>query len=265
MGKRRDAAKARAKRLLRDKQFEETKHYSKRYAATVLSIISAVLCILAVIGIIVFRKFFTDAELFRQWIDENYLLGVIAVILVCAVQVIVALIPGEAVEIACGYAFGAWQGALICSIGILLGSVTVILLVRRFGRKFVESLYPREKIDSLPVLNDPKKRNLLTCILFLIPGTPKDLLTYIIGLTEMSIPLYILLTTVSRFPSIIMSTVGGDAFGDGRLKTAIVFFIVAAVVSGTGYLLYIIIQKRLNKRHKEKFEAEKKEEKGEEK
>ena len=116
----------------------------------------------------------------------------------------------------------------------------------------MESLYPREKIDSLPILNDPKKRNLVTCILFLIPGTPKDLLTYIIGLTEMSIPLYILLTAVARFPSIIMSTMSGDAFGDGRLRTALVVFIVAAVISGLGYLLYLYLQKKLGDKSKNK-------------
>ena len=240
--------KERAKALFKDKEFKETKRYSKRYAATVLSVVSAVLCVLTVVGIFVFREVLADPEVFRGWINENYLLGVIAVILICAVQVIVALIPGEAVEIACGYAFGTWMGALVCSIGILLGSITVILLVRKFGRKFVESLYPREKIDSLPILNDPKKRNLLTCLLFLIPGTPKDLLTYIIGLTEMSIPLYILLTTASRFPSVIMSTMGGDAFGDGSLVKALVVLAVAALISGSGYLAYIIIQKKSKSR-----------------
>lgn len=248
LGKRRE----RAKKLFVDKQFSETKTYSKGHAAAVLSVISVIFCALTVVGVIVFRKYLTDAELIRSWVAENYFLGALAVILICAVQVIVALIPGEAVEIACGYVFGTWGGALICSLGILLGSITVILLVRRFGRRFVESLYPREKIDSLPILNDPKKRNLVTCILFLIPGTPKDLLTYIIGLTEMSIPLYILLTTVSRFPSVIMSTMSGDAFGDGRLMKAMVVFIITAVISGVGYLLYLILQKRFgaSKRNK---------------
>ena len=84
--------------------------YSKRYAAVVLSIISAVFCALTVIGIWVFRKYLSDAELVRGWVEENYILGAIAIILVCAVQVVVALIPGEAVEIACGYVFGAWGG-----------------------------------------------------------------------------------------------------------------------------------------------------------
>ena len=253
MGKR----KEKAKELFRDKQFEETKTYSKRYAATVLSIASAVICILAVVGIIVFRKYFSDAELIRAWVEENYLLGVICVMLVCAIQVVVALIPGEALEIACGYVFGTWMGALICAVGIMIGSIAVILLVRKFGRKFVESLYPREKIDSLPILRDPKKRNITTCLLFLIPGTPKDLLTYIIGLTEMSIPLYILLTMIARFPSILMSTMGGDAVGDGRFMRAVVVFIIAAAVSGCGYLVYLIIQKKQGGKARKKDEEKK--------
>ena len=250
MGKRNGREKAKA--LFKDREFAETKKYSKKYAATVLSIISVIFCILTVIGIYFLGREFEDAELFRSWVEENYVIGVILVILVCAVQVVVALVPGEAVELACGYAFGTWEGALICAAGIMLGSVAVILLVRKFGRRFVESLYPREKIDSLPILNDPKKRNLVTCILFLIPGTPKDLLTYIVGLTEMSIPLYVLLTTIARFPSIIMSTMSGDAFGDGRLRTALIVFIVTAVISGLGYLLYLYLQKRFGTEEKEK-------------
>lgn len=223
---------------------KEEKTYSKRYAAAVLSIISVVFCALTVIGIWVFRKYLTDAELVRSWVEENYLLGVVGIILVCAVQVVIALIPGEAVEIACGYVFGAWGGALICSLGILLGSVTVIVLVRRFGRRFVEVFYPKEKIDSLPILSDPKKRNVTAFLLFLIPGTPKDLMTYVVGLTDMSIPIYIVLTMTARFPSIIISTMGGDAVGDGRFIKACVVFIIAAVISGGGYLCYLLLQKR---------------------
>ena len=232
----------------------EERAYSKRYAAVVLSIISAVFCALTVIGIWVFRKYLSDAELVRGWVEENYILGAIAIILVCAVQVVVALIPGEAVEIACGYVFGAWGGALVCSLGILLGSIAVIVLVRRFGRRFVEVFYPKEKIDSLPILRDPKKRNATAFLLFLIPGTPKDLLTYIVGLTDMSIPLYIALTMTARFPSIIISTMGGDAVGDGRFIKALIVFIIAAVISGAGYLCYLFLQKNFSAKGNKKSE-----------
>ena len=245
MGKR----KERAKQLLQDKQFEQTERYSKRYAATVISVASAVICILAVIGAILLKDYFSAENLdkIQAFVAEHWVVGTLIFMAICAVQVIIALIPGEAVEIAAGVIFGSWEGALICLVGIMTGSVIVILLVRRFGRKFVESLYPREKIDSLPILNDPKKRNAVIALLFFIPGTPKDLITYIVGLTEVSIPMYILLTSVARVPSIIMSTFGGDAFGEGNIVKAIIIFAATALISGAGYLAYVIIQKKMNK------------------
>ena len=243
MGKQR-----KAKKLLADEHFEETKHYSKRYAATVISVASAVICVLALFGAILMKDYFSAENLdkIQAFVAEHWVIGSLIFMAVCAIQVIIALIPGEAVEIAAGVIFGSWEGALLCLVGIMTGSVIVIALVRKFGRKFVESLYPREKIDSLPILNNPKKRNAVIALLFFIPGTPKDLITYIVGLTEVSIPMYILLTTVARIPSIIMSTYGGDAFGEGEIVKAIVIFGTTALISGAGYLAYLFIQKKMN-------------------
>lgn len=250
MGKRSQKAKKIISEKLADTTFEETQHYSKRYAATVLSVASVVLCIAALIGALWLSE--ENIAKLKDFAAEHWLAGSLIFIGICILQVVIALIPGEAVEIAAGVIFGSVGGTVICLIGATLGSVIVLFLVRRFGRKFVESLYPREKIDSLPILRDPKKRNATIFLLFLIPGTPKDLITYIIGLTEVSVPMYVLLTTVARIPSIAMSTIGGDAFSEGKLFEAVIIFAIAAVVSGAGYLAYIIIQKRWNKKHGEK-------------
>ena len=250
MGKRTE----RAKKLLSDKHFEEERHYSKRYAATVISITSAVICVLAVIGAFLLKDYFSEENLQRlqDFVAEHWVAGAIIFVAICVIQVVIALIPGEAVEIAAGVIFGSLWGTILCLVGITLGSMVVILLVRKFGRKFVESLYPREKIDSLPILNDRKKRNATIFLLFLIPGTPKDLITYIVGLTEVSVPMYVLLTTAARIPSILMSTLGGDAFGEGEIIKAITIFAIAAVISGAGYLAYLFIQKRMKRSKKDK-------------
>ena len=218
-----------------------------------LSVASALICVLAVIGAILFRDYFSAENLDRlqAFVSQHWIAGALIFIAVCIVQVVVALIPGEAVEIAAGVIFGAWGGALICLIGITLGSVLVLLLVRKLGRRFVEALYPQEKIDSLPILNNPQKRNTLIALLFFIPGTPKDLFTYVIGLTNVSIPTYLLLTTVARIPSILMSTVGGDAFGEGKFWKGVIIFGVTALISGAGYLVYLWIQKRMKKKEKD--------------
>ena len=218
----------------------------KTKASLILSLISLVFLGLTLLGIWFMREYLSDPELVRERIGEHYGLGALALVLLSAVQVIVALVPSEVVGIAAGYVFGSWMGALLCLIGIVLGSCTTILLVRTWGTKFVYAFYPKEKIDSLPIINNPTKRNFLTFILFLIPGTPKDLFTYAIGLTNMSIPLYIALTTAARFPSVILSTVSGSAAGDRNYIKAIVFVIVTAVISGIGLLIYKRFSKKQN-------------------
>ena len=236
------------KHLFEDKPTTVTKTYSKRYAATLLSVISVLLCILSILGFIFLESKFSDTDAVKQWVDSHFLLGLVVMTAVCAAQVIIAFIPGEVVEIAVGYVFGGWLGAVVCIVGSTLGSLVAILLARKFGRRLVESLYPREKIDALPILNAPRKRNIMTFLLFLIPGTPKDLITYVVGMTDMSIPLYILLTTLARFPSVITSTLGGGALGDDKWGHALIIFAIAAAVSGIGYLIYLAIQKRHRKK-----------------
>lgn len=240
----------RAKRLFRDKELGETKHYSKKVAAIALGAFSVLSCILAAVGVIFIKANFSDTDALQAFVEKNYLLSAIALVLICAVQVIVALIPSELVEIAAGYAFGSVMGALLCLMGITFGSVIVILITRKFGRRFVESLYPREKIDALPIINNPKRRNLLTLTLFLIPGTPKDLITYAVGITDMSIPTYLLLATAARFPSIIMSTVGGHALGNDKFTFALIAFAISGAVSLGGYLIYTGIIKKHRKNAK---------------
>lgn len=217
---------------------------SKPKAAAILSIVSAVFVALTVVGIILVYQYFGDPAYVREMVGDHYVIAAIAFILICALQVVVAFIPGEVVEVAVGYVFGAWWGSVIALTGIVLGSVTTIFLVRKFGRRFVYTFYPKEKMDKLPILNNPRKRNFLTLVLFLIPGTPKDMLTYAVGLTDMSIPLYIALTTAARFPSVISSTLAGGAMGDKNYTVAIVAFAVTAAVSLTGVLIYNHIQKK---------------------
>lgn len=229
---------------------DEQRPVSRAKASVVLSIASVIFTGLTILGIWLMRHYLSEPERVREAIGNHYVLGAICMILISMIQVVVALIPGELVEIAAGFVFGAWGGALLALTGTVLGSVCVLFLVRRFGSRFVYAFYPQEKIEALPILNDPKKRNVLTFFLFLIPGTPKDLLTYGIGLTDMSIPLYLLLTTAARFPSVITSTLGGDAMGEKKFLWAVVVFGVTAAISLAGLYVY----NRISRRHGRKSE-----------
>ncbi len=235
------------KEILKNKELTPTKHYSKKTSWLVIILAVILFSILTVVGTVIINRNFTDAEGFKKLVEENYFLSVLVMIVICALQVVVALIPGELVEIASGYAFGAFLGTLYCLVGILIGSITVIILTRTLGRRFIESICPREKIDSISWINNQKKLHFLTALLFFIPGTPKDLITYAVGLTKMSIPAYILISSLARLPSIVISTLSGGALSESNFASAVIFISISAVTGVVGYLIYSLISKRHKK------------------
>ena len=127
----------------------------------------------------------------------------------------------------------------------------VFLFVRRFGVKAVEVFFPREKIESLRFLHNEKRLALWVFILFFIPGTPKDIMTYIVPLTPMKLSTFLLLSTVARLPSVVTSTIGGNALGTGKLTFALIVFGATALISALGILIYRRICKRSEARQKE--------------
>ena len=189
-------------------------------------------------------RFARQPEQFRSWVDGHGALGCAAYAAMVFLQVVVAIIPGEPLEIAGGYAFGAWWGTVLCLIGAVLGSAAVFALVRRWGRPLAEVVFPKEKLDKLQFLHSSPKRTALLWLIFTAPGTPKDLLCYFAGLTDMKWRTWLLIATVGRLPSIVTSTVGGGALGDRNYTAAAIAFGVALVAAGVGYLVYRAVCRR---------------------
>lgn len=218
-------------------------------------IVSIVSLILAIIFLAVITwqigaplvRFASEPEKFRMWVNEKGVLGKLAFIGMVIVQVILALIPGEPFEIAAGYAFGAFWGTVLSMLAAAIGSTLVFLLVRRFGRPLAEVFFSKEKLDSLSFLKRVKNKEILYLIIYMIPGTPKDLLSYFAGLTNVKIPVWLIICSLGRFPSIITSTIGGDAIGTKNYMLAVVVFVITMVISIAGILVYKYICKKNEK------------------
>lgn len=192
-------------------------------------------------------SFVNKPQQFRAWVEKNGIFADIAFVFMVVFQIVVAIIPGEPFEIGAGYAFGALHGTLLCMIGSLIGGVTVFLISRKFGIKIVEIFVSREKIDNLKFLKYSKKRNAIMFLLFLIPGTPKDVLSYCAGITDIKLSYWIFICVVAKIPSIATSTIGGSAIGGEKYTVAIVAFAVTAVVSIVGVFAYRKITEYHNK------------------
>lgn len=213
--------------------------------------IAIFLLLSAVVGWFVGRplvRFASQPEQFRQWVDGHGLMGCAAYVGMVFLQVVVAVIPGEPLEISGGYAFGAVRGSLLCLLGAFLGSVAVFALVRRFGRELVDIFFPREKLEKLKFLQSSPKWDALFWLVFMVPGTPKDLLCYFAGLTDLSWGKWLLLCTVGRLPSVLTSTIGGDALGVKDYQFAMLVFAATLAVSAVGLLIYRALCRRHQRR-----------------
>ena len=192
-------------------------------------------------------RFASDPDKFRDWVEGHGVWGMLAYMGMVAVQVLAALIPGEPLEIAGGYAFGAVKGTLLCILAASLGSAAVICLVRRYGMRLVEVFFPKEKIQSLRFLRSSPKRSLLFLLIFMLPGTPKDLLCYYAGLTDIKLPVLLIICSLGRLPSIVTSTAGGDALGTESYLFAVIIFAATFVLSALGLFIYNMLCKRHEK------------------
>lgn len=175
---------------------------------------------------------------FKQKVEDSGVLGMLSLFGLQVAQIFLIIVPGEPIEILAGMCYGGLWGTVFIMVSAFIISTTIFLLVRKFGKKFVYSFCSEErvkKIENSKLFNNPKKIEMIMLILFLIPGTPKDLLVYIAGLLPIKPLKFILISSIARFPSVISSTLAGEnlAVGDWKMSIilyAIVFILVAILV-----------------------------------
>lgn len=189
-------------------------------------------------------SFVADTQSFNCWLKSYKGFSALLFVFIRAFQTVIKIIPAEPLEIASGYAFGTFGGLLYCSIGTFLGSVVIFLLSRILGSKFVSLFVNEEEMNKLPLLNNGKNMRLFLMLFYLIPGTPKDIFTYIAGMTKMNIAEFFLITSFARIPSIITSTICGAQLEQKNYAVSLTVFILTAVVSAACAAIY----KRYNKK-----------------
>ncbi|MBQ8302481.1 MAG: TVP38/TMEM64 family protein [Clostridia bacterium] len=195
-------------------------------------------------------------EEFKAWVDGLGFGGWLVTLGIQLLQIFVALIPGEPVELMLGYVWGPWLGTLTCLLGIFIGTLTIFLLVRKFGMKFVKRVVGTDDLTKYKFLSNKNKVDITIFILFFIPGTPKDALTYIAPIAPIGPIKYLLIATFARIPSIITSTLLGDSIAEGNWILAVIVFAITAVISIVGIIFgnKFIENKQKKKEAKESVE-----------
>ncbi len=210
----------------------------KKYRFLILAIVVIVFASLTMLLWRPLVSFASNPEILRGWMQELGIWGILIFGVFNFLQVVFAVIPGGPFELAAGYIFGAVPGTLLCDITMTISSVVVFLLVRKFGIRFVELFISRRQIENMEFLKDNQKVQSVLFFIFLLPGTPKDVVTYLAGLTNLSLKSWIFICFVGRFPAILLTALGGSALGSAKYGIVAAVIVVFAVAYLAGMRLY---------------------------
>ena len=212
-----------------------------------------IVAILLIIGIIIYlfpvMKNLSTHEgqlAFKARIEQSGILGFLILLGLQIAQIFLVILPGEPLEILAGMCYGAIGGAIFIFFSVALTTTIIFLLVRKFGRKFIEQSFDKEKIDKIEkskIFQNPKNIEFILAICFAITGIPKDILIYVGGLLPIRPIRFILIATFCRFPSVISSTIAGQYFSEGNWKISLLIYGITFIVTILALIIIRIFDK----------------------
>lgn len=219
----------------------------------VFKLTMTILAIAIIVGIIIYmfpvmRELSTkEGQLaFKEKVSSSGILGLLMLFALQVAQIFLIIIPGEPIEILAGMCYGPIWGTVFIMVSAGIISTIIFFLVRKYGKRFVYNFCDKEKvakIENSKLFKNPNKIEMIMLILFLLPGTPKDLLVYIAGLLPINPVKFVLISVFARFPSVISSTLAGANLAVGDWKKSIVMYLAIVLVA----IIVILIANKFDK------------------
>lgn len=209
------------------KRLSETKNYTKQEFRSgmenlkasekahrrkvIVSVVKILLLIFIICGIplylyffhLDFLKGFKDVDTIVAFLNRHKSRSVLIYIAFQIIQIVISVIPGQVVQMAAGYLFGFWQALLYALGGAVLGTSLSFGLAKLLGRDFLHIFFGEEKMSYYIERLNSKQAYTIVFFLYLIPGLPKDMVSYAAGASEMRFKPFILLSAVGRLPGMI--------------------------------------------------------------
>ena len=168
-----------------------------------------------------FENFLNDPIELKEKLTEFGSWGKLILVAAMAIQVIFVFLPGEIIEIAAGFSYGTIEGMAICLLGAIIGTIVIYAIVNRYGIKLVNHFYDTNKFNEISFL---KKE--------------KNLEINLAPFTRLKLSSFIFITSIARIPSVITSTIGGNAISNQNYRFTIFIFVITGIISIFGLLSY---------------------------
>ena len=92
---------------------------------------------------------------------------------------------------------------------------------------------PKDEAELISLIKNSKKVYALLFFFYLIPGSPKDGLTYLVGMMNVKVVPFLVLTFIARVPSVLSSTLCGSTLAEKQ-------YLISAIIFGATFILALI-------------------------
>ena len=204
----------------------------------IISTVKILLLILIVVGIPIYIWFFhgdwiksiENIDDVVAFLEKYETQSIFVYIGLQIVQIVISIIPGQVFQMAAGYIYGFWPALLFAMTGALLGTTLSFMLAKVLGRDFLHIFFGEEKMSYYIERLNSKKMYAIVFFLYLIPGIPKDMVSYAAGVSEIRFKPFLIISALGRLPGMIGCLLMGYMIMEENYTGAIVigFFAVAA-------------------------------------
>jgi uncharacterized membrane protein YdjX (TVP38/TMEM64 family) len=177
----------------------------------------------------------TDPVAVRAAIRSTGVLAPVVFLVVQAVQVLVAPIPGQVLGFVAGYLFGVIWGTALSVAGATVGGYVAFRLARRYGRPLIERFVEDEAVALFDSFSSAHG-DVVLFLVFLIPGLPDDAICFLAGVSDIDTRSFLVASVVGRAPGYFLVALAGARLAEARTAETTALLVALAIVSATGYL-----------------------------
>lgn len=216
----------------------------KKHIKNLITIIKFLMLLLIVVGIPIFVYYyhyeiienFGSVEKIEMFLSRNEEHMIIAYLVLQVAQLVICIIPGQAVQLAGGYIFNIWLGFFLTIFGCAIGTFMAFYISRILGRDAMYLIFGESNLNNYIDKLNSRRAYLILFIIYLIPGIPKDLFAYAIGVSNMRFLPFFLISMIGRAPAMLCSLVIGAMLKSGSYTYAILLTLLIAALAVIGII-----------------------------
>jgi uncharacterized membrane protein YdjX (TVP38/TMEM64 family) len=217
---------------------------TKEKATKIVAILKLVLLVGIILGLSIsiylfspeFLRYFQDLDELKMLLANYKAASILIYLLLQIIQVVISVIPGQILQFAAGYIYGFVLGTVLSLVGVALGTIITFYLAKVLGKDAMHVLFGEERISKFVQILNSKKAYIFLFIFFVIPGLPKDLLTYAAGISEIRLKPFLILSLVGRAPALMVTIAMSRMLYNGSYIELVLLIIISVILFGIGII-----------------------------